>query len=285
MLLLTPRKSLVVPQKKPCCAGCLSGKPCCGSTTGVSHPEYRKQGALWLPERESGTGERKRRRAVEKLDIPVWPRDRNFILAVEKIMPVRRVKFRYGNAARWQRQMSNVRALLTVPPDQWGGLVRWDLPAYMPAFDLTCTGCCDDMQQCCCNDPPPATLFLTLLADGGSCSNCNGGDALASGQAMVATELCPVFTGSNGSFNYEATGNFFCQAESFTLQCTAGISGDPVVELTIDGAGDNVTITMEILACSPFSASGSDTIPGSQLIELCGDDGTTGETFSATVTE
>lgn len=264
------------PTKKPCCSGCREGKPCCGG-----QPRYEKRGGLWLPDRQPGI--MNLRRSISRLALPQWPRDAAFIRQIERIMPVRRVGFRYGDPVKWGRQLQMIKNLLTVPPDQWGGLVRWDLPAYMPMYDMTCTGCCG--LACCCADPPPSTLYLTITAAGGSCETCNGGPALMTNQPIDATQLCPFYP-PIGSFFYQVFGNFFCACENVDMECSA--SADSVNILLIPPSGGesgDVTFDIDITSCNPFEASGSRVVPGSQLIDLCFDDGTTGDTITISVDE
>lgn len=260
--------------RKSCCGNCNSGKPCCG---GNSH--FEKRGDLWWP-----TNTLTVRRSLVKLNLPRWPRDREFILQVEKIMPIRFVRSKYGDQKRWQRQFQAIKNLVTLPPDQWGGLARWDLPAYMPSYDMTCTGCCG-VTECCCNDPPPSTLFITITASGGSCSDCNGGNSLVTNQALPATSICTEFP-PNGSFTYqEHVEFFFCACDSLTFECSGG--ANDIVELTMTdtAGGDSPNVFGNIHSCNPFSASGGGTVGGADLTTICSDPGTTGETFTFSVSE
>lgn len=264
--------------KRSCCSNCKSGKPCCGEPKTAQR--FEKRGGLWLPE-NSQRPTRVLRQRIARLDLPRWPRDREFLLRVERIMPLRFMRMRYGDPVKWKRQLQTIRNLVTLPPDQWGGLMRCDLPAYMPVFDMSCTGCCDRL--CCCEDPPPTTLSLTLTASGGSCSTCNGGNALATGVTLTATDICADYPPS-ASFVYQAFGDFFCACTSYDFECNAGLGGHPV-ELIPASVLDGPRIGGEITSCDPFVAEGEATIDGADLTDICGDDGTTGETFTYTITE
>ena len=283
MLIKSNHRNRIQPlSKKPCCSGCREGKPCCGS-----QPRFENHSGLWLPDTAGPAKLKTVRQRMTRLDLPQWPRDRKFLLQVERLMPIRFTRMKYGDPVRWKRQLQTVKNLLTLPPDQWdiGGLRG--LPAYMPAvqFDMTCTGCCG-VRNCCCDDPPPATLFVTLTAGGGSCSTCNGGNSLAVLQSVASTEICP--NPSIGSFLYEQNGAFFCACEFFGFECTSssGGAGGDVAELSALSSSDGAVLEGEITSCNPFEASGTlIPIAGIDLMLMCGDDGTIGETFSFVVTE
>ena len=49
MLILAKKPRLAV---KPCCSGCKSGKPCCGTKTPPRIPAFKKKRGLWLPRRD-----------------------------------------------------------------------------------------------------------------------------------------------------------------------------------------------------------------------------------------
>jgi hypothetical protein len=264
--------------KKSCCSNCKSGKPCCGEPK--TSQRFEKRGALWLPD-NTVQRQRVQQSRLQRLELPAWPRDRDFILAVEKVMPIRRTLWRYGDPVRWRRTMQTIKALVTLPPDQWGGLVRWDLPTHMPVYDMSCTGCCDLL--CCCENPPPTTLTLTLTGGGGSCTTCNGGTALATSVTLTATEICAEYP-ANAGFVYQAFGDFFCGCLSYDFTCGAGLGGHPV-ELIPFSDLDGPRIGGDVTSCDPFVAEGTEFVDGADLTDICGDDGTIGETFTFVITE
>lgn len=265
MLLITTRKSLVT--AKPCCGGCAKGKPCCGSKKKA--PKFSKQGGLWLPERGNT-----RTSQMAKLKIPIWPLHREFILAAEKILPIRRVGVRFGNPARWRRQMRTIYNLVTLPPDQWGGLVRWDLPAFMPVYDMSCTGCC--ASQCCCSraDDFPASLKLSITSTG-ACSTCPDRPLPLVDEPLPVTQPvdeCDV--PGDVSFEFQtctALDCTFCTAGGMTLSCGEDEGSGPfgLWELNFDNCGE--AAVLEVTSCDPMTATGQRTLSEDCVDAICGD--------------
>ena len=257
-------KSIQRPSKKPCCSGCREGKPCCGS-----QPRYAKRGGLWLPD---GSGpkfarEQTFRRRMSRLDLPQWPRDRKFLLQVERMMPIRFARMKYGDPVRWRRQLQTVKNLLTLPPDQWdiGGLRG--LPAFMPAYqyDMTCTGCCDG---CCCDIPTTLCVEITVPI-GSPCESCS---AVATDPLVVTAQGsvdCPLPSGSwlyvgedSGGCGSPVFDFFFCGICQLELECTDSGETVSLTEQNTEAAAGCVSCggsatDLVVDSCHPFAASGT----------------------------
>ncbi len=115
----------------PCCGGCAQGKPCCGRKAPVDASRFERRGGLLLPKRaiiQPGT------RPVAKPGSRPWP--------------------------RW-------RMLLGWPPErEWGGQRRPWLPAMMPSYDMSCTGCCGCESCPCCRRCPSVSSDIDLWIEG-----------------------------------------------------------------------------------------------------------------------
>ena len=285
--------------RRACCPGCKSGKPCCGDSPSARQASrFEQHGGLWLP--KPRTSRRRRREALAKLDLPRWPRDRDFILRVENLMPVKRVGTKYGDPVHWGRQMNAVRAMLSDPFGLGERLRPW-LPAYMPQYDMSCTGCC---ATCCCDFTLPVTLRIDIAIPSGSgCESCGDYPPGPVDEFVLTSTSDPIVCdqepGEDEHWFYQGFGSpcdpgtsvegcIMCGLRSLSLECGAGF-----VELIEDNVGSDgdpgcggAGVALDVESCEPFHATASWTVEASDVECICNGDAPLGdETWEVDVHE
>jgi hypothetical protein len=205
---------------------------------------------------------------------------------VERVMPIRFVRSRYGDPVRWRRQLRTIRNLLTVPPDQWGGLVRWDLPAYMAVeYDMNCTGCCSG---CCCDIP--TTLCMSFAVEGGGpCTACGEPTIFPPGPVTdYPISTTDVVTCPDGLAGWDynvatAPPYIICAINSVDIEC--GSNG-----LTNFIAGDandcgGFTSLLNVTDCDPFFGEFDRAMSTANIECFCNGDGSETDNWHVEVYE